>query len=521
MNRFFAPVRIVFVLSVLYTLAGCVSNNSTSVSVPPPDDSGYPRLAMWWPSTSQQPVEQLMRYDWIGFGIWDDINTINTLKSRNPNQKHFMDYSITETSWSWWQNDRKSTMKKIPAQWFLTQYGANLTQPVNDTQTIIDVTAVTDSHGDPLFAVDDNIVCGNETMKVTGIDITGKQLVVERGFVRSATSHEAGTRIAAHITFWPTTWVMNMSSMCPKIDIGDGNGPQTWVEYACRTKNIENQELWDGYIVDRIEKDQSWLTSRWCRNIDGDCSNNEVSDNYAAFDAAWNQGCSDFLEFMRTLFPGKALISNTSGAYYQSLNGAIYESFPGNWVNSKPETYEDWAQRALDDNGYIHVSSSGHSPNYSLAETYEDEEMPEGGLEYDNPFDHADFVPNYQRMRYGLTTALLGDGYFSYEISTNGHGSLGLMWFDEYDNAGKQRGYLGKPTAKAVAIMPAGDGQVWKRVYEKGVVICNPTNSQVNIELGSKYYLINGSQVPEVNSGAQVESVTIGPLDGRILLIGN
>ena len=503
---------------ILYSLSECVKPSITSPNNQSTEGSGYPRLAMWWPSTWQQPVEQLARYDWIGFGAWDNINTINTLKNRNPDQKHFMDYSITETSWSWWQDERRITMKKIPAEWFLTQRGTVLAQNLDNTQTIVWVEAVVDNHGNPLFEIDDRIACEFETMKVTSIDVVNNNLTVERGFLRPAAAHLSGVRIASHITFWPGSWVMNMSTLCPEVDINDGNGPQNWIEFASRYWEIENQELWDGYIVDRIEDSQGWLTNRWCRNIDPDFSNQEVTDDYAAFDAAWYEGCSGFLESLRSVFPGKVLISNTSGAYHEVLNGAIYEGFPGNWDNSRPETYQEWADRALDENGYINVSKSGYTPNYSLTETYEDEEMPEDSLQYDNPFEHPAFVPNYQRMRYGLTTALLGDGYFSYEIGTNGHGSLGLMWFDEYDNAGKGQGYLGLPRENAVIIMTAGDGNVWKRAYEGGIVICNPTNAEVTIHLGSWYSLIDGQQVPEINTGERVEQVTIGPRDGRILI---
>ena len=55
---------------------------------------------MWWPDTWEQPVNDLNRYDWIGFEQWDNISTIEQLKTANPDQKHFMDYSIAETSWS-------------------------------------------------------------------------------------------------------------------------------------------------------------------------------------------------------------------------------------------------------------------------------------------------------------------------------------------------------------------------------------------------------------------------------------
>jgi len=43
----------------------------------------------------------------------------------------------------------------------------------------------------------------------------------------------------------------------------------------------------------------------------------------------------------------------------------------------------------------------------------------------------------------------MNDGFYSYDMNTNGHGSLCLMWFDEYDNAGQGRGYLGEPLGPA------------------------------------------------------------------------
>jgi hypothetical protein len=512
-------ISIIIVVSLLAVQLDCKSPAISESS--PLNEKGYPRLAMWWPDTWKQPVDDLKRYDWIGFGQWDNISTIEQLKIANPDQKHFMDYSITETSWSSWENN-KIIMQKIPSEWFLTQRGTLLAEPLDRNQTKVFIEEMFAENGKTLFAIDDIITCGFESMKVTGIDEQNKTLTVERGFVRAANTHQKGTRIAPQITFWPGSWVMNMSSLCPKVDINDGNGPQNWIEFACRTKIIENKDLWDGYITDRIEEDQSWLIPTWCRSIDPDCSNKDVTDDYSAFDAAWYEGCEGYLEYLRSVYPGKALIANSFGSYYQELNGCIYEGFPTNWNNNLPESYEDWSYRALGEQGYLNVSKSGYSPNYSLGETYEDEEGPkDGDLCYDNPFDHPGFIPNYQRMRYGLTSTLLGDGYFSYEINTNGHGSLGLMWFDEYDNAGEGRGYMGFPLNDATAIMQAGDGSVWKREYEKGIVICNPTNVAIEVDLGGQFRLIKGTQVPEINSGELVMKISIQPRDGRILLKTN
>ncbi len=68
-------------------------------------------------------MDELKRYEWIGFGQWDNINTIESLKLANPEQKHFMDYSITETSWDDWESQSEvlEVMGKIPSEWFLTQ----------------------------------------------------------------------------------------------------------------------------------------------------------------------------------------------------------------------------------------------------------------------------------------------------------------------------------------------------------------------------------------------------------------
>lgn len=513
-------IRLIVVLALMF-FSGC-NNGDDVVKYPefPAVKDGYPHLAMWWPDTYEQPIEELKRYDWIGFGRWDNISTIENLKSANPEQKHFIDYSITETSWDDWgsQSEVVEVMEKIPSEWFLTQLGSDLSQPLNESQTIVYINENMNSKGQPLFQINDVITCEYESMKIIGVDAQNKTLTVERGFVRKAATHAVGTRIAPQIIFWPKTWVMNLSTMCPKIDVGDGNGPQSWIEYATKNIKVDHEELWDGYIVDRIEYGESWLIGSWCRSIDPDCTNNEVTDEYQAFDGAWYEGCSGFLQYLRTKLSGNALISNTSGAYYEVLNGAIYESYPGNWVNDRPETYEEWTERTIGENGYLHVSKSGYTPHYTLAETYEDEEMPDEDGSYDNPYDKPGFVPDYQKMRYGLSTALLGDGYFSYEISTTGHGSLGLMWFDEYDNAGNGRGYLGQPVEDAYIIRSAGNGSVWRREYEHGTVICNPTDVMVEIDLGDTYWMIKGKQVPDINSGKSADKITIGPRDGRILL---
>lgn len=467
---------------------------------------------MWWPSSWEQSVDDLARYDWIGWSPDENEETLTLLKEKNPNQLHFTAITLTETSFTDWEYN-PDVYNQIPAEWFLTQRGSNLSEDINTTQTTIKVTNIIDEANKLLFEEGDTVACEYESMKVSSVDVKNKTITVERGFYRKASSHKAGTRIAPHITFWYGSWVMNISTFCPKV-----NG-KNWVDWALQ--NILPRNARDGYLVDRIEEGQSWLIGefpRSIRSIDPDSSNKKVSD-YSDFDKKWVEGIQYFIQWLRN--KTKIVFGNTLGAYNKFLNGCVYEGYPYGW-GEKPVNFEDWFVYIVsDERGYVKSSKSGYFPNFSLIEEYEVSGMPEPASDgsFDNPFKKNGFVPNYQKMRFALTTALLGDGYFSYEINTNGHGSLGLMWFDEYDNAGKGRGYLGSPVGEATMIKDLGeDGKVYRRDFENGIVICNPANVFAKINLGKPYRLIKGKQAKDINTGELVKELTILPRDGRILL---
>lgn len=498
-------------------LLSCISEEKPNLPDHPVNNLPYPRLSMWWPDSWDQNITELSRYDYIGWGDWEKEETVSELKILNPKQLHFMSINITETDWDEWEDI--PIMSEIPAKWFLTQSGSNLVADINSTQSKIGVIRTRDIYNNPLFEAGDTLACGFESMRLISVNYNNNILSVKRGFVRTAEPHLAGVRIAAHIEFWPQTWVMNLSTLCPQFDAGAGN--ENWTDWALRKYLPYKWSLQrDGYLIDRIEDEESWLVEDgiWGRNIDPDCSNISVSDNYQDFNAAWKEGIQGFLPKIRKILNGKPLFGNTFGSYFPFLNGSIWESCPGNWSDTETETYSDWKERVLGFNGYIEVSQKGYFPNFSTVETYELEEyLPDP--EENNPMLDPDFEPDYKRMRFGITTALLGNGYFSYEINTNGHGSLGLMWFDEYDNAGEGRGYLGFPVNDARSIIDLGsEGKVFRRDFNNGIVICNPTNVEVKVDLGKIYKLINGTQDPEINSGKQISEVVIGPRDGRILL---
>jgi hypothetical protein len=61
------------------------------------------------------------------------------------------------------------------------------------------VANLTNADGSAAFDVRDTVLINSETVLVTGIDTANKALIVRRGYVRPASAHAAGTRIAARL----------------------------------------------------------------------------------------------------------------------------------------------------------------------------------------------------------------------------------------------------------------------------------------------------------------------------------
>ncbi len=114
---------------------------------------------------------------------------------------------------------------------------------------------------------------------------------------------------------------------------------------------------------------------------------------------------------------------------------------------------------------------------------------------------------DFQRMRYGLTTCLLDDGYFSYTDESVGYSSV--VWFDEYDIA------LGNPIDPPPT-QPWQNG-VYRREFESGLVLANPSVFSKTVIIEEGFQRIKGVQAPDVNNGALVSSITLAGKDGIIL----
>ena len=364
-----------------------------------------------------------------------------------------------------------------------------------------------------LFAAGQYVLLGNEVCLVTAVNTAASTLSVTRGAVYPAAAHPAGERVAAAVTAYPGTFRMDMTDRCPAVDLGDGHGAQTWVQWRVRdTLARVADPVWDGVYVDLCGSDQSHIVgpSNPTRSIDYLRNNTLPSDGYAAFDAAWNAGQVAFDNGVRTGLGTRIYFTNEFATDYAVRNGTIFEHFPfmrnvgypWEWATTmfgprdtgkgdRIGTVQDWMSKCAE-------------PNLTTL------------LEYET----VAGTPEYQKMRYGLCSSLIAGAHFSYENPVNG--SKVFPWMDEYDNAGAGGGYLGQPIGEAYPVRARARAAVrWRRDFQGGMALVNASASAVSVGLGRTYRKIKGTQVPTVNDGSLATSVTLQPKDGLVLIRDN
>lgn len=503
----------------------------------------FPRIGIWWFDVAQTTPSDIARYDLLlnefeGEGL---LKKLNQGKEINPKIKVFRPISPSERSLFWeWEGKKypNPEIKDLPSDFFLLQVGSKLTKELNISDQEVYVSELYYKNGVPKFHVGGEVAIGQyESARIIEIDEDANKLTVERGYARAATPHIEGEMVASHIRFWYGTWVMNNTSACPLLEVKGVKGPVNWISYFFKlTRNdcegiyddpssnfnyIDQENVkYDGIIIDRFEDYESWLVWTEDGQVEIDLYHQGIASNLDEFDAAWQEGVDELLSMYNQEFPGLPVIRNNPNTLRLDIfEGQVFET--GGWSEPTTEWWETLIIKPDMKSDYPSLSYSNWfmedgAPNTVLLEVYEDEKGPdsEGDGQYDNPFDEPNFKPDYKKMRFSLTSALLGDGYYSYEMNTNGHGYLGLMWFDEYDNGGLEKGYLGYP----VGPYQKNNQGVYYREFENGLVLVNPQEYTIETQLKQPYQKIKGTQVPQINDGKIVETIELDPFDGIILL---
>ncbi len=200
-------------------------------------------------------------------------------------------------------------------------------------------------------------------------------------------------------------------------------------------------QVYDGVFFDRITQ---VITPHILDGIDLD--HDGTVDDRDRVNALYWQGTERFLdEVRRQLGANVIVVANDAPLVYTSrLNGREYESFMRvildtgeSWPRFR-YNYEQWMQASREPRLTMVMSNP---PTWMEVKygRYPWELLRGAALD--------EAAAYYQRMRFGLATTLLEGGLDSYEFGTTWHGNA--WWYDEYDGAGRGKGYLGAPLGPA------------------------------------------------------------------------
>ena len=257
----------------------------------------------------------------------------------------------------------------------------------------------------------------------------------------------------------------------------------------------------------------------------GDFKCDGVSENKdtASVNLVYRQGMVSGANAYKAMFPSKKLMGNAAFALLVTYN-------PWGLPIPEPVYNQQWHGAFLE--GYIGFSWS--TETWGTPATMLQAAKVHGDMLIE-PTDQIMGVnrlytttsTNFQDFRHGFCSALCAsDGYVTYcDAGQDTYGSTTgfnrtAQWFDEYDNAGTQRYYLG--AAEDGRISATWTQGVYRRRFANGWVLWNPKgNGTRTISLGQTMRKIQGRSGYSdltVNNGATVTSVTLQPRDGLVLL---
>ncbi|MFZ2189858.1 MAG: putative glycoside hydrolase [Candidatus Magasanikiibacteriota bacterium] len=275
------------------------------------------------------------------------------------------------------------------------------------------------------------------------------------------------------LSYWPGTYMLNITDNCPQI-----NGKKL-NEYMAEfvTNNILSTNLWDGVFYDNAWSEMGWaLGNNIDTNNDGKIDNNP--------NAVWQKGMRDLYTRTRELSKGDIIIVGNAATdiYRNELNGNMIESFNVN----------EWAEKMN-----IYKNNNDSDGNFNVV-----------NVNTGNTNKNQD----YKKMRLGLSSTLLENGFYSFDYGNQDHGQT--WWYDEYDIN------LGQPTGQAISKSgyKTYKKDLWKRDFSNGLVLVNSTEQTQKVSLGGDYEKIHGLQDKIVNDGSIISEVNISANDGLLLL---
>ncbi len=266
----------------------------------------------------------------------------------------------------------------------------------------------------------------------------------------------------------------------------NGDWPDVWP--ALVKQKVLDTGLWDGIYYDVVDDSITHFAEG---NID--MNNDGLRDDPTLLNTQWRAGMTRLLRNTRSIIGAeKYIVVNGSSLedYQGAINGRMFESFPTPW---------EGRGRWLDSmQSYLGLSLKNTSPLSTIINT--------------NTRDKGTEM-NYQQMRFGLASTLLGNGYSSFDFGPSHHAQL--WWYDEYATA------LGRPTTGAVDLRTNSSTlapSLWRRDFERGAAIVNSSDGPQHVDFSEDFEHLRGLQDASVNNGMITSVLDLNAHDGIVLL---
>ena len=385
-----------------------------------------------------------------------------------------------------------------------------------------------------------------------GLTIWYNQVVARNWWLHPTTT--AGTPVVDPQS--SQMWLVNMGPNVP-VDPTTALGPYAWgakyvddlFRLGLHSGTSAAPEL-DGFFLDNLLIDPSngggnVGNGDWLRN--GTTQAHNAATTYTAV----MTGEKSFYTYLQSVWPGSTQLGNAGGTFGAAVASAY--SPTDATLNSQVLAGTSILSGAMQGGDFEHAIGKSFSVEYwggalKLQQEYRTAMLNFGGAKMmlfsqgnmqangSDPVAFASsgvpstYSPAWQGARYGITAALMNNGYYCADSGTYDEETVAnRRWFDEFDNAGAGVGYLGQPVAGAAGGPQTGawSSGVWMREFKNGVVLWNPKgNGAKTVSVsglvspsghsGLKH--IAGKQNPAVNNGKAVTSVTLNDRDGVILL---
>lgn len=289
---------------------------------------------------------------------------------------------------------------------------------------------------------------------------------------------DSGGNFISFNSVWPTIRF---------VDIGGG-----WESYLPEVvgREVENEKIWDGVFYDMVFANLSWLN-----NGDIDINKDGKKDSIEKVNSYWQKSVDELMKNTKEKVKDAPVVVNIDipDKCTESVNGTMMENFPAKWMGDRSWEY-------LVDQYLNYLPEKNEKPQVYVI---------------NSNTENTGVMDNYRKMRFGLTTTLLGDGYFSFDYGDTDHSQV--WWYDEYET------FLGKAESRAYNLLANGGLEVkkglWRRNFENGIVLVNSTDkAQEYIFNKEKFEKINGEQDRRMNNGTIINWVRLESNDGVVLL---